>query len=410
MNFSRLWRRFKARSKGALIPHGSAIAVSAILILVAFAAAQPHSRGAVASAETRFVEHGNSGLQIVPASCPSSPHYVGECNPSDRGCSLSVGQSVTTAGTANTISWNIANPLGYTISGSLNPGGVLVSSQSGQMTVAPTQTTTYTLSGTLVFWIFTQGTFSCQNTITICAAGQVVQNGQCVTACGDGLAKNSDGTCTRCTSPFTYDNTVHACTCTSGGSLFADGSGKTCSCPDGLAINSDNTCTRCVAPQTYNAATHACVCSGTGCSCPDSQPPNSDGSCTRCPVNATYNSSTHACQCPTGQFIQGGQCVCDPSAGGCVTIPAPSVTQWQVRPLLVRSGSTTNVSWNVANVQSCTVTGSNGDYWTGSSGAKVSSPITQQTIYRLSCTPLTGSSAAAVNQSAVVNIVPIFNE
>ncbi len=44
-------------------------------------------RAPLASAETQFVERTAQGLQIVPASCPSSPHYRGECsgNPDDEG-------------------------------------------------------------------------------------------------------------------------------------------------------------------------------------------------------------------------------------------------------------------------------------------------------------------------------------
>lgn len=41
------------------------------------------AREPTASAETRFVELSASGLQIVPASCPSSPHVADECSPPD---------------------------------------------------------------------------------------------------------------------------------------------------------------------------------------------------------------------------------------------------------------------------------------------------------------------------------------
>src|SRR6202171_5057663 len=37
-------------------------------------------RTPLSSAETRFVETSPSGMQIVPASCPSQPHYTGECS------------------------------------------------------------------------------------------------------------------------------------------------------------------------------------------------------------------------------------------------------------------------------------------------------------------------------------------
>lgn len=82
----------------------------------------------------------------------------------------------------------------------------------------------------------------------------------------------------------------------------------------------------------------------------------------------------------------------------------------QVAPSLLRSGASTHVYWNTSNVSSCMVTGSNGDSWNGvSSGTsgKTSSNISQQTIYRLSCTGLDGS---AIDESATVNILPVFKE
>ena len=41
-----------------------------------------NGRSAFSSSELRYFEHSQSGLQIVPASCPSSPHYAGECDSS----------------------------------------------------------------------------------------------------------------------------------------------------------------------------------------------------------------------------------------------------------------------------------------------------------------------------------------
>jgi hypothetical protein len=76
----------------------------------------------------------------------------------------------------------------------------------------------------------------------------------------------------------------------------------------------------------------------------------------------------------------------------------------------VPTGATTQVHWDVANVDSCTVTGSNGDSWAGdSSGAsgQTSSPILQQTLYTLSCDASDGSS---ILETVTVLLIPIFNE
>ncbi len=91
-------------------------------------------------------------------------------------------------------------------------------------------------------------------------------------------------------------------------------------------------------------------------------------------------------------------------------MPAPSVVSWTVAPLIVNQGHSTNVSWEVRNVSSCTVSGTNGDSWTGRTGTKVSGAINAQTIFTLHCTALAGSGAANVTRTATVNIVPVFQE
>jgi hypothetical protein len=105
---------------------------------------------------------------------------------------------------------------------------------------------------------------------------------------------------------------------------------------------------------------------------------------------------------------------CSPGSSSCIS-PEPVFNagngrtgHLQVQPQLVPKGLTTTVYWDVANVQSCTVTGDNGDSWTGLTGAKTSSPISSQTRYTLSCTPLEGASFPTETQQ--VNVVPVFLE
>ena len=57
----------------------------------------------------------------------------------------------------------------------------------------------------------------------------------------------------------------------------------------------------------------------------------------------------------------------------------------QLTPKLVQAGQTTMVTWNVENVESCSVTGDNSNAWTGLQGEKQSSPITKQTRFTLVC-------------------------
>lgn len=85
----------------------------------------------------------------------------------------------------------------------------------------------------------------------------------------------------------------------------------------------------------------------------------------------------------------------------------------QVIPQLVSSGDTTQVHWNVDDVVSCTVTGTNGDSWTGLSAGtagQTSSPIVAQTTYTLSCAAYPTITPPTVTETATVNLIPIFEE
>lgn len=92
----------------------------------------------------------------------------------------------------------------------------------------------------------------------------------------------------------------------------------------------------------------------------------------------------------------------------CNPPPQPKVITWKVSPTLVRTNTTTGVFWNVSNVLGCTVTGTNNDSWNGTQGREVSRGIIARTTYTLHCTPYRGASWT--DQTAVVNIVPVFKE
>jgi hypothetical protein len=104
--------------------------------------------------------------------------------------------------------------------------------------------------------------------------------------------------------------------------------------------------------------------------------------------------------------------------------PSPSAVgngNLTLTPSLVPSGKTTQVSWNIANVQSCKVSGTNADgtaqstdtnsagVWTGLSGAKTSSAIGQQVTYTLSCV-VDDPNAPAFVETATANVVPTYQE
>lgn len=86
----------------------------------------------------------------------------------------------------------------------------------------------------------------------------------------------------------------------------------------------------------------------------------------------------------------------------------------QIRPQLTPSESPVTLYWNVSNVLSCTVSGSNGDHFSGTASntnnnGTTTSPITGQTSYTLSCKELP-SGATSFSETQWVNIVPGYQE
>lgn len=81
--------------------------------------------------------------------------------------------------------------------------------------------------------------------------------------------------------------------------------------------------------------------------------------------------------------------------------------QISVSPSLVRSGQRTVVRWNSAEMTSCTVTGTNGDTWTGLQGEEITRPITLRVTYTISCTAFDGR---VLTDSAVVGLAPVMCE
>jgi hypothetical protein len=167
-----------------------------------------------------------------------------------------------------------------------------------------------------------------------------------------------------------------------------------------------------------------------------------DGACiaTECPVG--YVQQGGSCifsACPEGYHLQGTQCVatagectagpycqgadlvdgctneklqtCDWGcfAGACNPVPSPNATLKAV-PSLAKRDNTTVVTWSSQFAVSCTVSGTNGDSWTGLNGSQTSSPISSQTTYTLRCQGHQGASPSSVQKSVIVNIAPTFEE
>jgi len=103
-------------------------------------------------------------------------------------------------------------------------------------------------------------------------------------------------------------------------------------------------------------------------------------------------------------------------AGECVGVDTPAIEEkvWKIFPLLVRKGERTNIYWDVSHATSCTVSGTNGDEWSGNSSGdagsigKTSSEITARTTYTLKCKDL--SNIETTYRPISVNVIPSFQE
>ena len=87
--------------------------------------------------------------------------------------------------------------------------------------------------------------------------------------------------------------------------------------------------------------------------------------------------------------------------------PAPEEPNGSLRaiPAIVRTGDSSTVSWSVIRATTCSVTGTNGESWSGVSGSEPAT-IPVQTIFTLQCSGPGGT----LTQQAIVNILPVWNE
>ena len=77
------------------------------------------------------------------------------------------------------------------------------------------------------------------------------------------------------------------------------------------------------------------------------------------------------------------------------------------RPTLVRKDGRSVIRWNSYEMSSCTVTGTNGDSWTGTVGEKISRAIVGRVTYTLNCI---GFDGRTMSDSVVVSISPTVQE
>ena len=154
------------------------VIVFTIVFVAAIAVSRSH-QSAFTSAEVRFADASPSGLQIMPASCASSPaveHRPGECSIPPGYCTISVSPTSMNVGAQSTVllTWNtgpaiVDGEVAYTIKGRIDPApGPVYAYGANYAVAAPSQTTIFTYSGA---YYDTNGNndsnFVCNTTLTV---------------------------------------------------------------------------------------------------------------------------------------------------------------------------------------------------------------------------------------------------
>ncbi|MHB1086767.1 MAG: hypothetical protein ACYCZ0_03400 [Minisyncoccota bacterium] len=319
--------------------------LAALLAVVALFAAgldTQQSRAPFASAEVEFTDASAGGMQIVPASCPSDEHYVGECSPP----------------ACNPPYYGTYPNCVYVPPGTERPGGPDGSppSVSGNACVIVLSPSTIALGGSSVMsWNSSYSVFG----IPFSMSGTITPTPGTVS--GSGATTVSPSVSTTYTGTFTSK--------------------------EGIGTKASNWFT----PVT---------CSARLTVLPADEVPGSCSVYNFCRGSDVYQ-RTASC---TDQFVR--SCAFGCANGVCLGAPAPTGFL-RAKPSLVRSGDTTTVEWSATQVSSCTVTGTNGDSWSGKSGTQTSGDITSKTTYTLSCI---GLDESILEMTAVVNVTPIFDE
>ncbi|OGG62798.1 hypothetical protein A3C21_00820 [Candidatus Kaiserbacteria bacterium RIFCSPHIGHO2_02_FULL_59_21] len=388
-------------------------------------ASKTYSQGALPGSVTVVVGGGGGnggGSQWGYAGGSGAPGRVSITwtDPSPPTCSISVDQNPINQPGGTTLRWSSANADWFYITNV----SYVTPNQSASTSVAPSQTTTYngTVSGP-------GGSGSCSVTLTVNRSctfnGQTITHGNSVTAyqastvpygssCSSQTRTCNDGTLS---GSYQYSS----CSVNSPANCSLDGvtvnhgesrtfysvqtapSGELCSfatysqsraCTDGSLSGSASfqyaSCS-CTPTTVYSCSAETIVRTVTNSSC-----------------SVTVTNPYATCVSPA--FCSSGSAVC--------LYPPPSYNagadgldgHLEIRPNIVPTFETALVYWDLSNVSSCSVTGGNGDAWSGaSSGAsgQETSPILEPTTYTLACEGLDGST---ITESVTVQVVPIFQE
>jgi hypothetical protein len=352
--------------------------------------AQPYTH------EALFSDSSSSGLAIVPASCPSDPHYAGECSQPCyfNGLEVPHGSSVTAYQTPNV-------PYGSScVSESRSCDNGALSGSYAYASCSVNAPSNCTLDGTTV----THGTWAtAYQSATVPFGSSCTSQGR---YCDNGSLSG-----TYAYASCTVDSPT---TCPLDGTIIPHGEARTCfstrTAPSGTLCSTYSQNRSC-----YNGTLSGdSAYQYASCSCTPSY------SCSGNSIqytNASCITSTIA-TCVAPAF-------CSPGFSTCQYPPPEVVPEYGKSghvfsaPSFVIKDSTAQLFWNVTNVTSCTVSGSNGQSWSGAnagcagvtcdagSSGKTTLPITAMTTYTLSCT---GADSSIFSEQAIIRLAPEFGD
>jgi len=186
--------------------------------------------------------------------------------------------------------------------------------------------------------------------------GTIQCNGQC-SVTGATIPSDYGDSCTE-TSACGPDTGTIQCSgsCSTSGASVPSNYGQACNPVPENSCGSQN-------PGTY-------TCGGT---CSTTAPPNPPGYGTSCQESNRCGSGSVGTQQCDGSCSEAAP-TCDPATGSVAA-----------QPLLVLSGGTTSITWTTQLALDCSVSGTNGDNWTGVSGNETTGAITEETTYTLYC-------------------------
>lgn len=397
----------------------SGVAVVAAMLFICISVFSGASENAPYSSEMYFTDASSRGLQIIPASGGSGAtaptlHAV-QCDYNGSGTARLSWDAVS--GASNYYVSYRNSPIGCNGWPSLNPSNPYECDNHGVTTTYADITIAYDYP--YDWWVHSvvggavsspsQASFSCPSIPSAC-----VPSSYC------GISVLSD-----CSTTGSYDSSLPGCSATPSG-CGAGTLNDTCAdeeitgeCPVGYVL-SGNTCVFDQCPSGWQRVGNSCVLSqcpygyvlqGTECvaGCPAQYFYCGTGANT----GTLYKRSYSAAPACTASDLVYAQCEygCNASRGACNPTPESNASI-SARPQLVRQGTRTDVSWNATSINSCVVTGTNGDEWSCTGSActnrtEESRPITTQTTYMLTCAV---TSQPNIVKTVTVNILPVFIE